>query len=310
LPASAISSGRHTIEVEISNPNATADNVNQDNTMLGSFRTIDPLQTLPFTETFTPNTFPPAGWNYVNFSSVCFMSRNATGGFGVGSGSLKMDNYSGPMDITGQKDYFISPRLDFSGASANTKLSFSVAYARYNNSSNDRLQVSASTDCGSTWTVIYDKAGAILSTAPNAANAFTPNATQWRSDTVNLGAYASQPEVMVMFTNTSNYGNNLYIDDINVTDLSTSLNDPSGSQEFSLYPNPVSGNIMHIRSDEFNGQVDYKISSASGQELLQSSVTVTKGSEIKIDVTGLAAGAYFIRITSRYGSTVKKLVKL
>src|SRR5258706_14621679 len=89
--------------------------------MTGAFRTINPPTALPFSEGFASATFPPSGWNYVHFNPNNKMSRNAVGGFGLSTGSMKMDNYSGAMNIIGQLDYLMSPVIDFTSGTANTR---------------------------------------------------------------------------------------------------------------------------------------------------------------------------------------------
>ena len=81
----------------------------------------------------------------------------------------------------------------------------------------DSLAVLVSTDCGQTFSVIYKKGGDILSTAGTAAAYFTPASNQWRTEAVNLNAYAGQQNVLIAFQNINGYGNQLYIDNVNIT---------------------------------------------------------------------------------------------
>ena len=46
--------------------------------------------------------------------------------------------------------------------------------------------------------------------------AFTPTAGQWRAELVDLAAYEGDPSVIIAFENVNGYGNNLYIDNIDV----------------------------------------------------------------------------------------------
>jgi len=176
LPVSSVNNGSHVLDIMIMMVNGMADDVDLNNTAAGTFRAVGAPVLQPLNEGFTSASFPPAGWNYIHFNKNNFMSRASVGGFGSSTGSMKMDDYSGSMDITGQKDYLISPIIDMTSADASAILRFNVAHARYNTATNDELQVLASTDCGGSWSVIYDKMGAALATAPNATSAFTPTA--------------------------------------------------------------------------------------------------------------------------------------
>ena len=128
-------------------------------------------------------------------------------------------------------------------AATNPYLTFSVAYCQYSNEL-DRLQVLVSTDCGATWSSVYNKAGAALSTKAAQTSQFTPTATQWRSDTVSLANFIGQSSVMIDFKATSDYGNNLYLDDINLSGV-TAVHNLEGVTSFNVYPNPAS-NFVNV----------------------------------------------------------------
>jgi hypothetical protein len=309
LPASSTVNGSHLLSVEIMSVNGMMDDIASNNKMDGSFRVINPIQSIPYTQGFTSTTFPPTGWNYITYNKYCFMSRNAVGGWGTSSGSLQMNNYTGPMDITGQKDYFISPRLDFSTANTLAGLTFNVSYAQYNASSNDELKILASTDCGNTWATVYDKAGTTLSTAPIATAAFTPTSTQWRNEVVNLSAYAGISELMLMFTSISNYGNNFYIDDINIGNVNTGINEIQNNLDVSVYPNPISAEELTVQINNVSLiKVDYVLTNLLGQTLFSKSEKSQNGM-IKVDVSSIAKGTYILKVVSENKSYVTKIVK-
>ncbi|MBK6819047.1 MAG: hypothetical protein IPG85_05325 [Bacteroidetes bacterium] len=111
FPLSAVVNGNHLLTTAI-NVNGTPDDVDLNGTIEGSFRAFNPAANYPFTETFTAATFPPAGWNVAQYNPNNKMTRVSTGGFGLSTGCMKMDNFSGAEDITGQKDYLISPKIN------------------------------------------------------------------------------------------------------------------------------------------------------------------------------------------------------
>jgi len=94
-------------------------------------------------------------------------------------------------------------------------LTFSHAYAQYTSES-DRLEIEVSDDCGDTWSTLFNEAGASLSTADASSPAFWPTQDQWETTEISLASYVGQ-EVVFKFTGTSQYGNNLFVDDIGVT---------------------------------------------------------------------------------------------
>ncbi|RMG91157.1 MAG: PKD domain-containing protein, partial [Chloroflexi bacterium] len=113
------------------------------------------------------------------------------------------------------QDWLITPAYDFSAVS-NAVMTFDVAYARYDNNLSDTLGLYYSTDCGATFHQLWRKGGSQLATAPDNTNAFVPTASQWRTETVNLSLLNGEDYVQFAFINFSGWGNNLYLDNINI----------------------------------------------------------------------------------------------
>lgn len=307
LPASPVVNGSHLLDVTVASVNGTADEVDRNNRTTGSFRAFDAPIPLPFSEDFEGSTFPPAGWNYVHYNPNNYMSIATVGGFGTSSGSMMMDEYSGAEDITGQIDYLITPKLNMTSASPNTWVRFSVAHAQYNSTTNDELRILASVDCGNNWSVIYSKAGAALATAPSTTSAFTPTASQWRTDSVSLAAYAGIPELLLSWTSISNFGNDVYVDDIFVNDLSTSLSDFPDHTSSNVFPNPATDKItVHLdRSDA----AKISLRDAAGKLIIEQMVQpdAKHNFEMKLKDHGLAPGIYLLTVNQPEVTTTMRI---
>jgi hypothetical protein len=304
LPAITVTPGGHKLTAYVSSPNGVADENTANDAKDGSFRVIDVVSTLPFTEGFSTTTFPPTGWSYVNYNPNNYMKRvTNAGGFGNSAGALKMDHYSGQMDITGQIDYLLTPRINLSSATSGYTLEFSVAYAQYNTSTSEDLRVKVSTDCGATWSTIYSKSGNTLSTANPQTSAFTPNASQWRRESISLAAYAGQPDVIFMFETESNFGNNMYLDDIQIANT-TSIDEQADALSFTVYPNPASAQLTISTQESLSEVV---IVNLLGEVVMK---TRPAGSSYSysIDVSTLSKGTYFIHARAGEKSSVQKLV--
>jgi len=93
-----------------------------------------------------------------------------------------------------------------------------VAYAPYStNSYLDSLRIGVSTDCGTTFTYLYNKFGTTLATAPvNTGSTFVPLPSQWRKDTVVLNNYLSANNLLIAFENIGRFGQQMFIDNINL----------------------------------------------------------------------------------------------
>lgn len=305
LTPGPINYGRHQLDVMIMMVNGVVDDVDLNNIQSGSFRAFSPVQSLPFIEDFSASIFPPVNWNYVHFNTNNFMSRANASGFGVGSGSMTMNNYSGPMNITGQKDYLISPLLDFSAATLGTYLQFDVAYAKYASADVDELKISASTDCGNTWSQIYGKSGTTLSTAPLTTSVFVPTSAQWRSDSVNLSSLAGESEVILLFTTISGYGNNVFVDNVFVGALNVGIETINNSSSFTVYPNPITDQLNIGYSISENNRIS--ITDVVGREVY---ATALKSSQlnIQLNVSDWNNGIYFVTLKSESTTQTKRII--
>ena len=177
---------------------------------------------LPISNGFTSSTFPPTDWSIVNTNaSTTTWARSTTVGRTPTTGnSMFFNNFS--YDDRGNNDEVRMQKANLAGLT-NATLTFDVAYAPKNATTFDGLQVLVSTDCGSTFTVVYNKSNTTLATAPATSSSFTPTAAQWRNDTVNLNTFIGNPNVIVSFKNIAGFANRLYIDNINLFGTSTLL---------------------------------------------------------------------------------------
>ncbi|MBK8848283.1 MAG: T9SS type A sorting domain-containing protein [Bacteroidetes bacterium] len=167
---------------------------------------------LNVTETFEQG-FPPIGWQNidVNNDQQKWNLRTGIGAWGNSNNSVWFNNYD--WDAQGRRDEFRTIRFDAVGYNT-LSLLFDVAYQPYGGQYQDSLQVLVSTDCGNTFNEIYVKGGNVLSTVSgNNTSAFTPTATQWRTEIINLNAYNGN-SIVLAFKNIGRFGNNLYLDNI------------------------------------------------------------------------------------------------
>ena len=84
------------------------------------------------------------------------------------------------------------------------------------------------------------------------------------------------------------------------TTLSDSLEESSSN--FRLYPNPVSGNVVNIISNNID-VFEVDVFSLSGK-LIISNIS----NDGQINISNLKSGVYLINIESSYGNTTKKLI--
>lgn len=199
-----------TYNVTLTATNASGNNVATAN----SYITVWAVNSLPVVEGFETTGFPPASWSSVNTGSPAFWERFTGAGAG-GSSSMRFDNFNN--DVAGARDEIWTPRVNAS--SFNTlSLEFDVAYARFNATLTDTLEVLASGDCGQTFTTVYLKGGTTLATAPDyAIGPFVPTTAQWRREIIPLNTFANQAGLVIAFRNRGRFGQIIYIDNVNLT---------------------------------------------------------------------------------------------
>ncbi len=315
-----LSAAAHSFSVWVTSPNGGTDsNATNDGGSSSFTITSSSVGTgLPFTENFENTTFPPAGWalQKTNTLDALFTWTRFANTTGLTAGSTavaKMDNFAGNNDINGQKDALRSPYLDFSAANSSLKLKFDVSHRRYSTTDIDSLNIYVSLNCGGTWNRIYTKGGTQLQTVTTVSTAaFAPTAnTQWRRDSIMLTPYAGLSGVYVKFESRSGYGNNLFLDNINI-DYSTSVglhNLESSLPNVSVNPNPSNGlfNLM-LTNVSVNANTSISVVNAIGQ-------TVANNIKIKgitenqaIDLSNLPNGVYYMLIQSENNKAITKKI--
>jgi len=257
-------------------------------------------------ESFDVNGFPPAGWSMGNPDSSTITWVSADNIIGIDDQptiTSYINNYN--YNAVGEEDTFTTLVYDLSGS--NLSLSFDLAKTQYSAGNSDGLQVDISTDCGATYTNIYDKDGLDLSTLTNYNTTFEWSPTSsadWRTETIDLSSYANQ-NVKIRFVNVNGYGNSTYIDNIVVTGT-LSTNRVDFDDHFTLFPNPVDDSFT-VRSK----QADIKkvvIYNLLGREV---STLKIDGIQqlVNINTTSLSSGVYLVRLESDLGVFHKKIVK-
>lgn len=249
-------------------------------------------------------SFPPAGWGVNNGATAAngwalgLLGANGT------TRSARINFYDIP---SGDIDDFYMPRMNFSQAGPNNELTFHMAHAQYNTSTADRLLVEASTNCGQTWTTLYDKAGASLATRAAMTGAFTsPVAADWRVERVNLGSLAGQADVVLRFRGISNYGNNLFIDEVSISNA-VSVLEPT-SLPLRIYPNPVK-DVLVVEVPEQVGSATIEVLNSLGQVVWRQKHNAQEGSRANVQVASLPVGIYTVQISHDAGLFTNKMVK-
>lgn len=202
--------------------------------------------TTPLINDLSSDDLTTDGWAYVDVAN----DGGWIGWYGIGEngqdGSIFYNFYFAP---TGQVERFISPSMDLSGMT-NAYCNFAYTKANYaNGAGNDKLEIQVSTNCGATWSTVWSKAGAALDTEPATnANWAPAGGEDWASASADLTQWAGQEDVLVSFTGTSGYGNNLFVDNINISNIANNVAEQVETFSTGVYPNPTN-NIVTINAE-------------------------------------------------------------
>jgi len=285
--------GTNTLQFYTSMPNAVNDQNPSNDTTYASLLSVAGGQiTAPLIEGFENNTFPPQYWT--NTSNE-WARTTACSGFGLSTACTMY-----PFYYITTNGNLVTGYINMANITAQANLDFNVAYARFDSAYSDTLLVNISTDCGNTWTNIYTKGGTTLATAPDTTGVFTPTANQWRHESIDISAYAGLPSVLFEFVAKSGYGNDAYIDDINIYhSTTTGTSSISNNQQVSIFPNPSSGNFNIQISGPSSDNIMISVYNAIGQKIKEVDGKLNGGtSQFEINMEGQSNGIYNVKIES------------
>lgn len=306
-PITGLTAGAKTFSLNIaSNVNGALDYNLGNNSTTAKFSVIGAYGPAPIAQSFSLATFPPTNWLLINpDGGAATWARSTAAG---SQGTTQSVRYQAYVAAAGDMDELVLPPVSLAGFAA-ANLNFDVASAPYSSPpENDQLEVMISTNCGATWTTVYNKAGAALNTAPATTSAFVPTTNQWRAESIDLSAYANNPTVLVKFVATSDYGNNFFVDQVNLSGVTGINTVDANISSVELYPNPTANETSVNISLVNNSEVAVTVLNNVGQIVYQSMSTLNAGSnKVNIDTRNLASGIYNVLVATENGSVTKKL---
>jgi hypothetical protein len=253
-------------------------------------------------ETFE-GTFLPTGWALANPDNSLTWQKAGVGKSSTGSTFMRNFIYFS----NGQRDGLYTPVLNFTGVDS-IKLSFDLSAATKDLADPgvpmDTLEVLVTKDCGNTFTSVYKKWGKQLQTITNDPDndhsyvqpvEYAPNgAYLWRTENVDLSSIGANGPIQVVFRNSTNNQNDVYVDNVNVrtvtlpprlkTDGVIAMPNPFGEQ-FNLWFVSTPTDLRYISVFNSVGQLMYKQQFNGGTSNI-----------IPVNLKGKAAGIYVVHI--------------
>jgi PKD repeat protein len=199
----------------------TATNSNGSNTysVIG-YITVSSPATLPLTQDFQTGVFPPTNWSLVDGGADAVKWQLSTSAGQASTQSAVFDNFS--TNVSDTRDE-LKTFVNLAGFTS-SKMTFYRAYGQTFTAPNiDTLEIRVSTNCGTSSTQVYYKGGSQIATGNgDAVTIYVPTAGQWVKDSIDLTPYVGNANVMVSIINRSHYGDGMYLDNINITGVTSS----------------------------------------------------------------------------------------
>jgi hypothetical protein len=112
---------------------------------------------------------------------------------------------------------------------------------------------------------------------------------------------------MFAFENRSDWGEWIYLDNINITAATTGIASINFADGFNIYPNPASTSFT-IEGASNADRIHYALYSIVGTEVKSGDIaTNNNGFNAKIQVSDISSGMYFIKVSDEKKTWTKKL---
>jgi PKD repeat protein len=249
----------------------------------------------------------PGNWitNNINDDETWEVTPNA---FYSGSKSLRLRNFN--ID-EGNTDEFYTATIDLTGAEE-AYITYKWSWANRTNETDDRLRISASSDCGLTWSQRKLHKGLTnLPTANNTNTFFVPaGIDDWSEEEIQLiNASWFNDRFRVKFEFTGYGGNNLYLDDINIYGLfPTGVREATPLFYYNVYPNPSDEGMSLDVFQQGNERMRIEMFNSQGQlvEVLFEGV-LSSGKHL-MPIERQAAGLYTVVLSKGAHTAVQRVV--
>ncbi len=242
------------------------------------------------------------------------------GGFGESENSYRFPFYV--MSTVGSKVTLIFDKRNLSKMK-NLRVVFDRAHVRYTDATtaltNDKLEIIASKDCAATWKPFFNKSGAALATAPpldadpvNGAPRYYPNPGEWVTDTSKImTGFDGLSDIVIGFRGTSNWGNDLYIDNINIIgDKILGVEENPLEGKITMYPNPATEEITIETAFDHNTTASITVFDVTGRQVavVANNQEFSAGaSKTKWNCNNAPQGVYTIKVRTNEGELVQRV---
>jgi hypothetical protein len=228
LPITVSTEGNYSLQVFVSLPNGVPDERAFNDSLTVGF-VLQPPLTGTISQGFESATFPPARWSILNpnTGSLSWARTTLASKTGSASAFLNIFNYNSPGDL----DYLIAPSMQLNNVDS-VIIRFAHAYKPYSNSPEfaDTLMLMASLDCGNTFTeLIWKQGGSNLASTTGTTGDLNwiPSNEEWTENRLSIpvSRFNSAGNVRFAFVSINKFGQNIFLDDIQLIPFSLPARD-------------------------------------------------------------------------------------
>jgi hypothetical protein len=252
-----------------------------------------------------------SGWEHINNFKI---SENA--GYS-GTKSLMADCQN---TFHGTVYSIITPPVNLSETKhLNPRLSLMVGYAKRYQYESEIIRIYGSNDCGNSFKILLEAKNNQLVSPKNYAllqAGFIPQSKDdWQRIQVNLFNYFESTSAIFKIEVISGRGNSVYIDDINISQFYTGIQDIESYSDLNVFPNP-SYDIFNItfNKEAITAQSQVYVADISGRKvaelLSENSNNGVTHMIFNPKAFQLKSGVYFLILKTNNGILRRKLVFL
>ena len=253
-----------------------------------------------YKQDFESIIFPPTAWQTPN-SSFSWQSIIVDSGSNCLPNKVTyVDHYH--ISQRGDEAFLISNKVKLgNGPSAINYLTYDYSYSGFSSAHDDGFRIDISNDCGHSWDSIYGAFGADLATTSYQSSVWFPTCDSWQTDTINLSSLGyNNDTIMLRFVAINDYGNQFYLDNININGDNIVTNKNIENYSLRLYPNPSNG-IFSVVSNYNN--LDYEIYDLMGKSIKKGKLNKN---EKTINLKKENPGVYLAIFKSSHTTITKK----
>ena len=160
---------------------------------------------------------------------------------------------------------------------------------------------------------MYKKWGSSLITRADKVNglqtSFVPSTDEWRKDSIYLSPYLTGANnIQVVFKNTTNFENNIYLDDINLYNIV--INPILKEKGLLITPNPFNSSffVQHYPDAKTLKAID--VYNSLGQLISRRNFAAgTASDNIEINLSNKQTGIYYVKIFYTDKTVTQKILK-